>query len=160
MLKVFKKMNMKKFLLIIIFIAILAVSAFFISRQKNDSDNYPFYNNTNEETLDTQQNDYRNLVEKANKNETIMVIISLQLPIEFQPEGKLASEQDIEKQRIMIKTTQEDLKQELQGHSFRIYTTYETIPGLAAEVDSATLKALMASSLVKNIQEDIPVPAN
>lgn len=104
--------------------------------------------------------EYGDLIEKVHRDGVLFVIVSLVLPVEFQPEAILPSEEAVIDQRAMIKVAQDSLRQELQSQNARVYKTYETTPILAIEVDEAALEILIFSPLVKNIQEDSPLPAN
>lgn len=113
-----------------------------------------------EQSGDVVRPEYSELLEKVRRNGAIFVIVSLHLPVAFQPEGNLPSEQAVANQRAMIAATQDAVQQELQNYNIRVYKTYETMPVLALEVDEAALEALMVSPLIETIQEDAPTPTN
>jgi|GEM_PF-2813564 len=105
----------------------------------------------NEENLNGEKNNYRNLVKNANKNGTIRVIIMLKLPT------KVNIENNKDKEKL-VKNAQDKLKKEMQNNFFINEKRFRITPGLAATVDSKTLKILITSPLVENITEEVPVP--
>ena len=100
--------------------------------------------------------DYNELFEKVREYSEISVVVSLNLPVEFRPEGELANPEAVERQREMIASSQESLEAELQGYKMSVYAIYKAVPSIAMTVDEEALSALVASSLVMNVQEDIP----
>ena len=102
---------------------------------------------------------YEKLLKQVKNNSTVMVIVGLDLPIDFRAEGELANRQAIQTQRSAIVQSQRRLLDNLSENDVQAYAEYESIPYMALQVDEAGLKKLVDSPLVSSIQEDVPVPA-
>lgn len=70
---------------------------------------------------------------------------------------KVNIENNKDKEKL-VKNAQDKLKQEMQNNFFINEKRFRITPGLAATVDSKTLKILITSPLVENITEEVPVP--
>ena len=96
--------------------------------------------------------DYAGLVETARANGTIRVIVGVKTS--SRPEGLLADATSAEIQRAGIAQAQQTLLQRLQGRNPRVLQTYEYVPFMALNVDTATMEALAADPEISSIQVD------
>lgn len=101
--------------------------------------------------------DYAPLMNKAEDQGSVMVIVGLDLPNGFQTEGQL-DQRAAQAQQAAIEQTQQNLLDSLSNNDVEAYAIYPTIPYMALNVDQAGLRALADSPLVTTLQEDIPVP--
>lgn len=101
--------------------------------------------------------EYTDLVAKAEKKGTINVIVTLNIDYIIEPE---LEPDEIQKQRELIKNTQEKIIDSLSGTNAQVYSRYESVPNLALTVDDVALKILIDSPYVSVIQEDLPEPYN
>ncbi|HJT09681.1 MAG TPA: S8 family serine peptidase [Candidatus Nitrosotalea sp.] len=104
------------------------------------------YNNTNSKVM------FKALMDKANKEGKVRVIIKLNLP--FTIEGKMKNIQSIANQRQWINQTQNLLVGKLSLNKIDHVKRFGTIPFIAMRVDAASLKMLNSSLLVSGIYED------
>ena len=100
--------------------------------------------------------DYGALLDKADRQGTVRVIVELQG--RFEVEGSLVTPQAAQEQRDVIATLQDVVLQTLAMHNVSSVKQFTYIPYLAMEVDAAALEALRASPEVATIIEDIPLP--
>lgn len=96
---------------------------------------------------------YASLIEMAQEQRTIRIIVGLRTP--FQAEGRLDSATAVERQREGIARAQQAMLQRLSGHRLRVLHDYEYLPFLSMQVDAAAMEALAADPGVSSIQADI-----
>lgn len=96
------------------------------------------------------------MIDKATSEGSIRIIVKL--AASFQPEGTLASVNEVETQQNNINVAQKTLLQRLSGYTYSNVKQFQTIPFIALEVDAETLDALLQDPEVITIQEDVPVP--
>jgi subtilisin len=97
-------------------------------------------------------NHFKLLMEKANKEGKVSVIIKLNLP--FLAEGKMRNPLSISNQRQSINQTQNLLLGKLSSYNIDHVKRFTSIPFIAMRVDNATLQRLNSSLLVSGIYED------
>jgi subtilisin len=97
-------------------------------------------------------NNFKLLMEKANKEGKVSVIVRLNLP--FLAEGKMRNPSSISGQRQSIYQTQNLLLGKLFSYNIDHVKRFASIPFIAMRVDNATLKNLNSSLLVSGIYED------
>jgi len=105
----------------------------------------------------TSQGGYTHLQSKSQNNGSVKVIVKVRAP--FTPES-LLQEKDMHEQRAGTLRIQEQVISELEnkGHKpGRVYK-YKYTPYIAMTVDSTTLDALLSSTDVISVEEDILVP--
>ncbi|OPX97210.1 MAG: Subtilisin E precursor [Syntrophorhabdus sp. PtaB.Bin006] len=100
---------------------------------------------------------YQQIHSKAQSKGTVKIIVKVRAP--FTPESTL-KEKDMHDQRAMTAQVQDQLIAELEGagHKPADVYKYQYVPYIAMTVDSAALDALLSSSDVETVEEDIPVP--
>jgi hypothetical protein len=97
---------------------------------------------------------YRSLVDGARERGTVQVIVKLAIP--YRPEGELADQDAIRRQRAEIETAQRRLLDELKPFRVQLVEQYRRLPQLALAVDDAAMRHLATSPLVASVQEDRP----
>ncbi|OPY64696.1 MAG: Subtilisin E precursor [Syntrophorhabdus sp. PtaU1.Bin050] len=100
---------------------------------------------------------YSQIHSKVQSKGTVKIIVKVRAP--FTPECML-KEKDTYDQRAMTAQVQDQLIAELAaaGHKPADVYKYQYVPYIAMTVDSAALDALLSSSDVETVEEDIPVP--
>jgi subtilisin family serine protease len=101
---------------------------------------------------------YADLLEKAQQNGTVRVIVGLSIDPGFVPEGDLDDPRAVQNQRQAIQTAQQAVLNELPQTS-EVNARFQYIPYLGLTVDKSTLDSLIASPHVSSIEEDVPIPA-
>lgn len=96
------------------------------------------------------------LMDKAVAHGSVRIIVHLDAP--FQPEGKLSGPTAVKSQQAGISRMQKKLHDAVSKHQVKGIKKFKHIPFITMEADAKALEALMASSLVKSIEEDVPVP--
>jgi len=94
------------------------------------------------------------LIEKVLKTGSVNVLVGLKLPDGFTPEGHMASDDAIERQRANIATARKTLLESLSGLGVKEYGHWENLPFVALTVGEAALRRLAGSPNVTRIQED------
>jgi subtilisin family serine protease len=97
---------------------------------------------------------YPDLLDKAQRNGNVRLIVGLALPLAFDPEGELTSQQAVDRQRAAIAGQQQTLLDTLAGQNAQVYARYRTVPYLALQVDAAALTTLNNSAQVISLEED------
>lgn len=98
------------------------------------------------------------LAELVSTQGMVRVIVELNLEKEFQPEGALPNN-IASAQRSEIATVQQTLQSSFgRSSATTVRRTYATLPLMALTVNGTGLEQLLASNLVKNVFEDVPVP--
>lgn len=97
---------------------------------------------------------YATLLDKAQRTGAVRVIVELALPLAFDPEGELMSQQAIDRQRAAIAGQQQSLLDTLAGQNAQTYASFKTIPFMALQVDATVLTALNNSAEVISLEED------
>ena len=95
---------------------------------------------------------YSKLSNKASSEGSVRVLVELNLDVS--PEGRLASANEIQNQRDMIRGTQDALTYGMRNYNATQMHSFEFIPYMAMRVDGETLEQLNNSPLVKTIHED------
>ena len=95
---------------------------------------------------------FKLLMEKANKEGTVSVIVRLNIP--FTAEGNMKNPLSISGQRQSINQTQNLLLGNLSLYHIDHVKRFASIPYMAMRVDNATLQSLNSSLLVSGIYED------
>ncbi len=106
---------------------------------------------------DDSQQKHDLLLEKAKENGTVSIIVSMQLPASFTPEGNLPNSTTFQFHRAAIAAAQQELLSSLSEYEVDVYRRYKSVPYLAMIVDEPALQALLVLPSVALIQEDIPV---
>jgi hypothetical protein len=70
------------------------------------------------------------------------------------PQGKFDTEEKAAARRLAIRATRNALLKELDGMSFKVIRTYETIPYLVIEAGPDALEVLEHSENVVSVEED------
>lgn len=94
------------------------------------------------------------LLQQAEANEPVRVIIGVGLDTPFRTEGELRDSALAQAQRERIAAAQERLSAAIAAVGARVHRRFSYVPHLAAEVDSLALRWLMNSPLVTTIDED------
>lgn len=92
------------------------------------------------------------LTEAAERNGTARVLVRLDEPIS--EEGALAGPSAVGSQRARIAASGRRLARTLEGTHSRVLHSFETVPYVALQADSAGLEAIERSSLVRAVEED------
>ncbi len=100
--------------------------------------------------------EFAGLMALANENESVRVIVQLNVPVE--PLDEFDSPQAVEQHLSQIQSAQDSVLSGIAEDDVRVTADLETIPFLGLEVSADGLAALQSSSDVINIIEDIPVP--
>jgi subtilisin family serine protease len=98
---------------------------------------------------------YAGLANKANTDGKVRLIINLNQ--QFTPMGQLQAA-EAQSQISSISAAQTDLIDSLAGHNISNVTSFKYTPQMAVIADKAALDALIASSAVSSVEEDVPVP--
>src|SRR3712207_1804153 len=93
------------------------------------------------------------LLQKAQRDGSVRVIVRVGTDDHFVPEGRL-DRTEVSLQRDQIDSAQAGLQEDLQGTSYHTLRRYETIPYIALEVSPQARQALQRSSLATGIVED------
>jgi uncharacterized repeat protein (TIGR01451 family) len=102
--------------------------------------------------------DMSDLAARAAEEGQIPVIVGLQPPAGFTPEGALGSPAAVDEQRDDIASARQALLDSLAGYNAEAYASWDSLPLVALKVDAEALQQLAASPYVTTIQEDVPVP--
>jgi subtilisin family serine protease len=97
------------------------------------------------------------LFEKAAKEGRVRVIVGLQLPAPFIPEGAHASAKGVERQREAIMDARERFLENMSrlvAGEYEQYAEWDSVPQVALNASAAALEHLVNSPLVTTIQED------
>ncbi|GGO86695.1 hypothetical protein GCM10011348_38110 [Marinobacterium nitratireducens] len=96
------------------------------------------------------------LMDKADRGETVKVIVTLRVRGGFVPEGKLGGKSSprAKAQRSEIANSKLELLDSLIGTGAERYSQWEGLPNMALRVNANALKRLANSPLVEHIQED------
>lgn len=103
--------------------------------------------------------DISKLREKAMNEGQVQLIVGLQLPAPFIPEGNLASPEAVEQQRKAIMRAREQFFKKMSSHAageYEQYAEWGSLPYVALKVSAAALEHLVNNPLVTTIQEDAP----
>lgn len=100
--------------------------------------------------------DYQKILEKAEQKGSVRVIVGVKT--DFQPEGSLATINEVNNQRQRIKSGQDKILQKIDRIADNSVKKYEYVPYLALKVTKEELEKLNSSGEVVSIQEDVPVP--
>lgn len=92
------------------------------------------------------------LMDKAEANGTVRVIVGLNVP--FTPEGELAGTQAVQIQQQAIQIAQNQVWQQIAGYTSELKASYQYIPYMAVIVDEAALAKLASLPEVISIEED------
>ncbi len=101
--------------------------------------------------------DISKLREKAMKEGQVRLIVGLQLPAPFIPEGAHASARGVERQREAIMDARERFFEMMSSRAageYEQYAEWDSIPYVALKASAAALEHLVNKPLVTTIQED------
>jgi len=103
--------------------------------------------------------DISKLREKAMNEGQVRLIVGLQLPAPFIPEGSLASPVAVEQQRQAITRARERFFAMMSSHAageYEQYAEWDSLPYVVLKASAAALEHLVNNPLVTTIQEDAP----
>jgi hypothetical protein len=109
------------------------------------------------EDMSSQSQDISKLFEKAAKEGQVRLIVGLQLPAPFIPEGAHASAKGVERQREAIMNARELFYENMSSRvagEYEVYAQWDSVPQVALKATAAALEHLVNSPLVMTIQED------
>jgi len=95
---------------------------------------------------------FKSLMDKANKEGKIQVIVRLNLP--FSPEGNLKNDVHRMNQQQSINQTQDLVERSLSHNNVDHMKRFKHVPFMAMRLDSTTLRSLNSSRLISGIYED------
>lgn len=98
------------------------------------------------------------LLDKADRNGSVKVIIGLREAGPFKPESSLPSASAVSGQKASISRAQDAVLNALARDRKHVLARYKHIPYLALSLDRAGLEHLFSSGLAASIKEDTPVP--
>lgn len=101
---------------------------------------------------DEQAATVQTLIDKAEANGTVRVIIGLNVP--FTPEGELSGTQAVQIQQQAIQTAQNRVLQQIASYNSELVASFKYIPAMAISVDAIALDKLMSLPEVSMVQED------
>lgn len=83
--------------------------------------------------------------------------IIVDLAVEWRPEAELDAD-EVAEQRETIRIAQQKVLKLLEGTDFQVNRAYQSTPQIALSIDAEGRDRLNRSSLVENVNEDIPDP--
>ena len=102
--------------------------------------------------------DIGELISKAAKDGQVPVIVGLQLPAPFIPEGAHASPRGVERQREAIMNARErffGMMSSQAAGEYEQYAQWDSLPYVAIKANATALEHLVGSPLVATVEEDV-----